>query len=173
MGHATAVPSGAPAPGAVGSAAARRGSNPSAMTPSMALVPERTIEVDSDFYVAVVYHSRRAAQEFCAQQVSADGRQEQSAVRDGASAAGRASAARRGDDARGPGVRRQRAQLRHECAGENRGGCRRGRDGDVRRQDGRRHDYHQDFHVQAVELRVFDGRRGERAGRRRISWACR
>ncbi|MGB9382908.1 membrane protein insertase YidC [Candidatus Binatus sp.] len=53
-GTATVVPSGAPAPGAVGSAtaAAATGQKSSAMTPSMALVPERTIEVDSDFYVA-------------------------------------------------------------------------------------------------------------------------
>jgi YidC/Oxa1 family membrane protein insertase len=41
------------APGAVGSVAATRGPQSAAMTPSMALVPERTIEVDSDFYVAV------------------------------------------------------------------------------------------------------------------------
>jgi YidC/Oxa1 family membrane protein insertase len=43
---------GAPAPGAAGSAAAT-GQQSTAMTPSMALVPERTVEVDSDFYVAV------------------------------------------------------------------------------------------------------------------------
>jgi YidC/Oxa1 family membrane protein insertase len=42
---------GTAAPGAVGSAAAT-GQQSAAMTPSMALVPERTIEVDSDFYVA-------------------------------------------------------------------------------------------------------------------------
>jgi YidC/Oxa1 family membrane protein insertase len=42
---------GTAAPGAVGSAAAN-GQQSAAMTPSMALVPERTIEVDSDFYVA-------------------------------------------------------------------------------------------------------------------------
>ena len=52
-GNATAVPNGTAAPGAVGSAAAATGQKSSAMTPSMALVPERTIEVDSDFYVAV------------------------------------------------------------------------------------------------------------------------
>jgi YidC/Oxa1 family membrane protein insertase len=40
-----------PAPAAIGSAAAT-GQQSTAMTPSMALVPERTIEVDSDFYVA-------------------------------------------------------------------------------------------------------------------------
>ena len=49
----------------------------------------------------------------------------------------------------------------------------RGRDGDIHRQDGGRHHYHQDVHVQAVELRVFDGRGGDAAARRRISWACR
>ena len=43
---------GTAAPGAVGSAAAT-GQQSTAMTPSMALVPERTIEVDSDLYVAV------------------------------------------------------------------------------------------------------------------------
>jgi YidC/Oxa1 family membrane protein insertase len=52
-GQATASPAnGAAAPGAVGSAAAS-GQQSAAMTPSMALVPERTVEVDSDFYVAV------------------------------------------------------------------------------------------------------------------------
>jgi YidC/Oxa1 family membrane protein insertase len=51
-GTATAQPNGATAPGAVGSATAATGKQSSAMTPSMALVPERTIEVDSDFYVA-------------------------------------------------------------------------------------------------------------------------
>ena len=51
-GQATAPSNGAAAPGAVGSAAAT-GQQSTAMTPSMALVPERTIEVDSDFYVAV------------------------------------------------------------------------------------------------------------------------
>jgi YidC/Oxa1 family membrane protein insertase len=50
-GQATALPSGAAAPGAIGSAAAT-GQQSTPMTPSMALVPERTIEVDSDFYVA-------------------------------------------------------------------------------------------------------------------------
>jgi YidC/Oxa1 family membrane protein insertase len=40
-------------PGAVANAAASAGQQSTAMTPSMALVPERTIEVDSDFYVAV------------------------------------------------------------------------------------------------------------------------
>jgi YidC/Oxa1 family membrane protein insertase len=48
--NATAV--GTAAPGAVGSASAT-GQQSTATTPSMALVPERTIEVDSDFYVAV------------------------------------------------------------------------------------------------------------------------
>ncbi len=50
QGNATAV--GTSAPGAVASAAAT-GQQSTAMTPSMALVPERTIEVDSDFYVAM------------------------------------------------------------------------------------------------------------------------
>jgi YidC/Oxa1 family membrane protein insertase len=51
LGEATGQSNGAAAPGAVGSAAAAGQS--SSMTPSMALVPERTIEVDSDLYVAV------------------------------------------------------------------------------------------------------------------------
>ena len=50
-GQASALPSGAAAPGAVASGVPTgKQSNP--MTPSMALVPERTIEVDSNFYVA-------------------------------------------------------------------------------------------------------------------------
>jgi YidC/Oxa1 family membrane protein insertase len=56
LGNGQAVPlssNGVSAPGAVGSVAAARGPQSTAMTPSMALVPERTIEVDSDFYVAV------------------------------------------------------------------------------------------------------------------------
>jgi len=46
---------GASAPGAVASAGAPSGQQSSAMTPtpSMALVPERTVEVDTDYYVAV------------------------------------------------------------------------------------------------------------------------
>ncbi|MGA9725267.1 MAG: membrane protein insertase YidC [Candidatus Binatus sp.] len=47
-----ATGAGAAAPGAVGSAGAS-GQQSAAMTPSMALVPERTVEVDSDFYVAL------------------------------------------------------------------------------------------------------------------------
>ncbi len=46
-GQATALP----APAAIGTAAAT-GQQSTAMTPSMALVPERTVEVDSDFYIA-------------------------------------------------------------------------------------------------------------------------
>jgi YidC/Oxa1 family membrane protein insertase len=45
--------SGTAAPGAVGSAAAT-GQQSTAMTPSTALVPEKTIEIDSDLYVAVI-----------------------------------------------------------------------------------------------------------------------
>ena len=52
LGQATASANGAAAPGAVGSAPAT-GQQATAMTPSMALVPERTVEVDSDLYVAV------------------------------------------------------------------------------------------------------------------------
>ncbi len=54
VGPAPALPGtpGALAPGAVGTAAST-GQPSTAMTPSMALVPERTVEVDSDFYVAV------------------------------------------------------------------------------------------------------------------------
>jgi YidC/Oxa1 family membrane protein insertase len=48
-GQAAALPSGAAAPGAVG---VPTGKQSTPMTPSMALVPERTVEVDSDFYVA-------------------------------------------------------------------------------------------------------------------------
>ena len=46
---------GAVAPGATASAGAPSGQQSSAMTttPSMALVPERTVEVDTDYYVAV------------------------------------------------------------------------------------------------------------------------
>ncbi len=51
-GDAIGTLSNSPAPGAVGSAAAT-GQQSTAMTPSMALVPERMIEVDSDLYVAV------------------------------------------------------------------------------------------------------------------------
>jgi YidC/Oxa1 family membrane protein insertase len=47
------IANGTAAPGAAGSAAAT-GQQSTAMTPSMALVPERTIEVDSDLYVAVI-----------------------------------------------------------------------------------------------------------------------
>ena len=50
-GQASALPSGAAAPAAVASGVPT-GKQSTAMTPSMALVPERTIEVDSDFYVA-------------------------------------------------------------------------------------------------------------------------
>ena len=50
-GQPTALSS-ATAPGAVGTAAPS-GPQSTPMTPSMALVPERTVEVDSDFYVAV------------------------------------------------------------------------------------------------------------------------
>ena len=50
-GQATVLPSVTAAPGAMGSTAAT-GQQSTPMTPSMALVPERTIEVDSDFYVA-------------------------------------------------------------------------------------------------------------------------
>ena len=54
LGQATALPpSGAAAPGAVGSAAVSQQQVGAMTTPSMALVPERTVEVDSDFYVAV------------------------------------------------------------------------------------------------------------------------
>ncbi len=50
-GQATALPTAAAAPGAVASGVPTgKQSNP--MTPSMALVPERTVEVDSNFYVA-------------------------------------------------------------------------------------------------------------------------
>ena len=46
-GQATALP----APAAIGSPAAT-GQQSNSVTPSMALVPERTVEVDSDFYIA-------------------------------------------------------------------------------------------------------------------------
>ncbi|HXM87908.1 MAG TPA: membrane protein insertase YidC, partial [Candidatus Acidoferrum sp.] len=44
---------GSAAPGAAASVAAPSGQQSTAMTPSMALVPERTVEVDSDFYSAI------------------------------------------------------------------------------------------------------------------------
>ncbi len=47
-----ATGAGAAAPGAASSGSAT-GQQSAAMTPSMALVPEKTVEVDSDFYVAV------------------------------------------------------------------------------------------------------------------------
>jgi YidC/Oxa1 family membrane protein insertase len=54
LGQATPLSaSGSALPGAVGTAAAATGQQSTAMTPSMALVPERTVEVDSDFFVAV------------------------------------------------------------------------------------------------------------------------
>ncbi len=61
-GQATALPGVATAGGAIGSTtvapgaastAAPAGQQSTAMTPSMALVPEKTVEVDSDYYVAV------------------------------------------------------------------------------------------------------------------------
>jgi YidC/Oxa1 family membrane protein insertase len=52
LAQANAAAVGTSAPGAVGSASAT-GQQSTAMTPSMALVPERTVEVDSDFFVAV------------------------------------------------------------------------------------------------------------------------
>jgi YidC/Oxa1 family membrane protein insertase len=51
-GAVATVATGAAAPGAAATAAAS-GQQSAAMTPSMALVPERTVEVDSDFYVAL------------------------------------------------------------------------------------------------------------------------
>jgi YidC/Oxa1 family membrane protein insertase len=56
LGNGQATPlaaSGTALPGAVATAATAAGPQSTAMTPSMALVPERTVEVDSDFYVAV------------------------------------------------------------------------------------------------------------------------
>jgi YidC/Oxa1 family membrane protein insertase len=56
LGNGQATPlalNGVAAPGAAASVAAPTGQQSTAMTPSMALVPERTVEVDSDFYVAV------------------------------------------------------------------------------------------------------------------------
>jgi YidC/Oxa1 family membrane protein insertase len=61
-GQATALPGAETVGGAIGSAtvapgaagtAAPAGQQSTAMTPSMALVPEKTVEVDSDYYVAV------------------------------------------------------------------------------------------------------------------------
>jgi YidC/Oxa1 family membrane protein insertase len=56
LGNGQATPlaaSGTALPQAVASAATAAGPQSTAMTPSMALVPERTVEVDSDFFVAV------------------------------------------------------------------------------------------------------------------------
>ena len=50
---ASAVATGAAAPGAVASAAVESGQQSIAMAPSAPAAPEKTVEVDSDFYVAV------------------------------------------------------------------------------------------------------------------------
>ncbi len=50
---ASAVATGAAAPGAVASAAVESGQQSIAMAPSASAAPEKTVEVDSDFYVAV------------------------------------------------------------------------------------------------------------------------
>jgi YidC/Oxa1 family membrane protein insertase len=52
IGTANPIGSATVAPGAAGTAAPA-GQQSTAMTPSMALVPEKTVEVDSDYYVAV------------------------------------------------------------------------------------------------------------------------
>ena len=129
------------------------------MTPSMALVPERTIEVDSDLYVAVftTHGARLKSFKLNKYRQSADKNSppyEMVQVAPGGRLPLGAVMTRGGNVVDDSDFNYDTNAPAENIRGG--GGC----DGGVRRQRGGRHYYHQDFHLQAVGLRLYDGRCG-------------